>query len=666
MARMRSGNQRPLTIASAMGPAINAVRRSSRLLRRFRRRLRLIGGYPHIVSLLILFGPLLALVLAGKLARIDSQYFSIFEIADFLRSEIFFIASIMLLWGGMILAARTGLWRWVFTLIAAVLWLVICLTEVFGTGYQLTTGDDGFTYPLLVYAVKKLPQIAPMFTAEISKAIIPLLALGALIGLFGIAFGYLARRAGKRRTLKNRHNRKLGGMLVALSPAALIIAGLPGYYSNDLLASRALTVNAVLDVLDLVLNREPRTEPLRASFPTEARLVSAMKGADHPNLVIVVLESTRAQAVSVYNPGLETTPFLDQLAKTSTVAERAYAVVPQTSKSLVSILCGLESYLRRAVREARPDRGVPGKCLAGLLRDFGYQTAYFQSATKSFELRAGLVANFEYQTFLSGDEMDPAGLEEANYFGYEDGIMLGPSRQWLEQLGDRPFFTTYLTNTPHHPYLAPKRYGIHDFAENKELNRYLNSVYYVDHFVRDLIGQYKELGLYDNTVFIIMGDHGEGFGEHGRKQHITTIYDEGLRVPLLIHDGRNPQGATIEHPVSALDVLPTAIDLMGLRLEDGEYAGGPMLQRPDDAAVMSHCWRERQCMALVRGDIKLIHHFDNRPDELFDVAADPGEKHDIAADFPDIARAMRGELKAWRAGVNAYYRAYYRMMKSRG
>lgn len=633
-------------------------------LRRFRRRARLIGGYPHVVALLMLFVPLLVLTIGGKLARIDSQYFSPFELADFLRSEIFFITAIVLFWAGALVVAKSSRWRWVFTAAASVMWIVICLTEMLGTSYQMSTGDDGFTYPLFVYGIKKIPQIAPMFSAEFSKMFVPFVGLFALTALFAASFVYLGRRTGGNAKLRNRHNRLLGAGCMALSPLALIVAGLPGYYSNDLLASRDMTINAGLDIVDLLLNRDPPTDPIRASFPTEARLSSERISADHPNLVIVILESTGAGAVSINNPGLDTTPYLKELAETSTVVERAYTLVPQTSKALVAIICGLESYLRRAVREARPDRGVPGKCLAELLGDFGYRTGYFQSATRAFELRAGLIANFGFDDFASGDEMDPAGLEVANYFGYEDAIMLPPSREWLENVRGRPFFATYLTNTPHHPYLAPKRYGILDFAEDQERNRYLNSVRYLDHFVRDLIQQYKDLGLYDNTVFFILGDHGEGFGEHGRKQHISTIYDEAVRIPFLIHDGRDPKPGAIEQPVSVLDILPTAVELLGLRLENGVYAGLPMFTRPADAPVMSHCWRERQCMSMVRGDFKLIHHFDHRPDELFNLDADAGERFDIAGDFPELARDMRLELKTWRAGVNSYYRAYYRIMKA--
>ncbi len=95
--------------------------------------------------------------------------------------------------------------------------------------------------------------------------------------------------------------------------------------------------------------------------------------------------------------------------------------------------------------------------------------------------------------------MNTEGFERANYFGYEDDIMLEPSREWLEEHGDGPFLVTYKTLMPHHDYLAPTRYGRGDFVEDDWLNRYLNSVRYVDFFLKNLLDQYREMGLYKDT-----------------------------------------------------------------------------------------------------------------------------------------------------------------------
>ena len=90
--------------------------------------------------------------------------------------------------------------------------------------------------------------------------------------------------------------------------------------------------------------------------------------------------------------------------------------------------------------------------------------------------------------------------------------MLEPSKEWLEENGDEPFLAEYLTGTGHDDYRClSTRYGSEDFAEDEELNRYLNCLRYQDIFLKNLLDQYKEMGLYEKTIFVIYGDHGEGF-----------------------------------------------------------------------------------------------------------------------------------------------------------
>lgn len=173
-----------------------------------------------------------------------------------------------------------------------------------------------------------------------------------------------------------------------------------------------------------------------------------------------------------------------------------------------------------------------------MLGEQGYNSMVFQAATGKFEDRPQLVENFGYDGFIGLEEMDKTGFERAGYLGYEDDIMLEPSRKWLEENGDEgPFLTSYVTITPHHEWLAPDRYGLRDYdVEDPRFNRYLNTVRYVDFFTKNLIQQYKDLGLYEDTIFIVYGDHGEGFAEHGVRGHDNVIHEEGLRVPLIIHD----------------------------------------------------------------------------------------------------------------------------------
>ena len=283
-------------------------------------------------------------------------------------------------------------------------------------------------------------------------------------------------------------------------------------------------------------------------------------------MVFVILESTRARSVTPYAREMATTPFLGRLAERGLRVEHAYAVVPHTSKALVPIQCGVHPKITTAIQEANPG-GIPSACLAELLGAQGYATAFIQPAEEEFERRRGLVANFGFQTFL-GKESLPTGFEESSYFGYEDDSMLEPALAWVDrQTG--PFFLTVLTLTAHHDYRLPKSFPKRELAAEESLNRYLNALAYTDRFVERLFAGFDQRSLLAQTLFVIVGDHGEAFGEHGRSEHDNVLYEEGVAVPLLLVGAglEEMRGRAVGGLRETSDIVPTV-------------AGGPRLRGP--------------------------------------------------------------------------------------
>ena len=433
----------------------------------------------------------------------------------------------------------------------------------------------------------------------------------------------------------------------------------PGVYSSDIVMVRNLTLSTVATFFG-DWSEEKQTVAAH-DFPANARLISREDKQSTKNVALIVLESTRPQSLTVYNPELKTTPNLQALAEHSLVAHNAYTPVPRTSKALVSILCGIYPNMTVAITEARP-RGIPARCLPELLHEHGYHTGYFQSATERFENRREVVANMGFADFFPLEALDTQGFEKANYFGFEDDVLLPPSERWLRKHGDKPFLATYLTVTPHHPYFAPsQRYGRIKFNDDEVLNRYLNTVRYADIFVANLIEQYKRLGLYQNTVFVIVSDHGEAFYEHGRRHHSTVIYEEGLRVLTLIHDpSRFQEGIRVDVPTTHIDLLPTVAHLLGFELRDGNPEAANMLSLDEQRPIISSCFRARSCMSLRRGNLKYIHHFGQREDEIFDLDRDPTEQHSFLNRVPGIAASMRQEIISFRQKMMGRYALYHK------
>ena len=533
----------------------------------------------------------------------------------------------------------------------AVVWGAL---EVIANHFYSVTGST-FDLHLLFFSIGRFDETFDVIASEV-----PMTSwgfLGFVVTVFVVLPWGLRRWAKQHRDSSGESLR--GGdprITAAIGLGCLVLAVLPPIAEDYTAFARANVVNMVLSVQDVRI-----TGSLEDRFDRRAleqlQLVETAETDEGPtNVAIIILESTRARSTTVHNPEMETTPFLAELAEESTVAERAYATLPHTSKALVAMLCGIEPRLRMPITEAQTD-GLPARCLADLLGDEGYRSLFIQTATERFEDRPGLVDNMGYDDFIPEEGMDTSSYEPANYFGYEDAIMLPYSEDWLATHGDEPFLATYLTLTPHHDYLAPKeRYGRFEFADDDELNRYKNTLYYVDQFTRELFEQYREQGVYDDTLFVIMGDHGEAFGEHGRTQHDNVIWEEGIHVPLMIYDPTAPESERIDYPVSQIDLVPTIVDWLGYDVDGGDYPGMPIGESDEDRVVYSHCWYERRCMARIGQRLKYIDHFGQRAPEVYDIPDDPREQNNLADNKQSEIQQWRAEVYGWRESVNAMYR----------
>ena len=629
------------------------VRRSPLLSRR---------DWIYLLSLLI---PFIAydLVLKGYLVVSWPKDLGLVESLKLMRSDLLFSLGYALFWVGLFAAARKGRFRLLVVGLFHVATICTALISTVAYQYFMVTGstlDSGF----MLFSLSSPEGLGGVVKSEASPSIMALIFVVLAYALLG---PWLLTRMLDRDRSSDVHSRSLkapwllltgvGLVVFALFSLSLLPGGSGGIATPGKSFSLDLFVNVAITAAEAA-NSESFSGVADVTL-ADARLVPADGSEQRRNVVLVHLESTRAQSVTPYNEDLGTTPFLHELSKESLLAEQAYAVVPHTTNAMAASNCGIDPSLNPWQTSSLGDR-VLTRCLGDLLAEQGYDTAWFTSSTSTFEIERlpELVKNLGYEEFYPVETMDTEGFEQANYFGYEDDVMLEPSRKWLEEHKDGPFLATYETITPHHQYLAPeKRYGREEFDENDEVNRYQNSVRYQDFFLKNLFDQYKELGLYDNTVFVLYGDHGEGFGEHGRYQHDNTIYEEGIKIPLIFHDpGRFEEGERVTAPVSQLDILPTVVNLLGYEIEGGAYEGNSLLDPlPEDRTIMTSCWSESGCLASIKGTEKYVYHFDDAPDEFFDLSEDPLEKHNLAAAYPEEVEARRAELLEWRAKVNAMY-----------
>jgi lipoteichoic acid synthase len=583
---------------------------------------------------------------------------------NLMRSDIFFNLGYALVWTGLFATARGGPLRWTVVVLFHAMTTLVATVRTCAHQYFRQTGTT-LDYDILALWFPRFDEIKPMLK-------VPLLARVLLFfAAFYAALGpwLVTRAVGRWRGWSGISPTgtpgisllgSLGLCLQGLGFGALSLlagsspAGASRSFARDPLVNLILTgaKEAIAGEDDSNVGADGRAVERPA---TNARLVPT-PGTEKRNVVLIHLESTRARSVTPYNEGLETTPFLYELAKSSLLAERAYTTVPHTSKASVSVNCGIEPHLVQQATEANPG-GIPARGLADLLMEQGYGAVFFQSSTENFDNFRDLTKNFGYEEYYPLESMSTEGFERSNYFGYEDDIMLKPSEEWLKKRRSEPFVAEYLTGTAHHDYAPPARYESKDFSEDDLLNRYLNCVRYQDSFVKNLIDQYKALGLYDNTIFVIYGDHGEGFGEHGRYVHEDNPYEESLKVPLIIHaPGWFENGERVEGLSNLTDILPTVLEMLGYEVKDGEYPGYSLLHPvPKNRTLMFSCFNKNKCLASIRGFEKYIYHYGNQPDEFFDLSEDPSEERNLTDRRAEEAGERRGELLMWRSRVNAIY-----------
>src|SRR5215213_7722990 len=435
--------------------------------------------------------------------------------------------------------------------------------------------------------------------------------------------------------------------------AGSILAG-----AEDTSLARDPFINVALTGFEGPTTEEATSDPSTATNhpPAGASLVQTSQTKKR-NVVLIHLGSTRARSVTPYNEDLKTTPFLEELAKSSLLAERAYVVLPRSSKGSVAVNCGIEPPLYQGP-EFEPG-GIPVPCLAGLLKEQDYNTVFFQSSSEAMDQYGVVAENLGYEEYYPSESMDTEGFEATNYISYEDDIMLKPSEKWLKEHKDKPFLAQYLTGTGHDDYRClSTRYGSEHFAGDDLLNRYLNCLRLQDIFLENLIEQYKELGLYEDTIFVIYGDHREGFGEHGRFLHGDNPWEEALRVPLIIHDPKQfKTGERVEGPSNQTDILPTAVEMLGYEVENGEYPGDSLLRPlPGGRTLKFSCISSRKCLASIKGDEKYIYHYANQPEEVFNLSEDPLEEHNLAHQYSkEELDRRRQDLFQWHSSVNSQY-----------
>lgn len=384
----------------------------------------------------------------------------------------------------------------------------------------------------------------------------------------------------------------------------------------------------------LVLAAACGSRPAAPAVPPPAR-----------NLVLVTIDTLRADHVGAYGSKTVATPNLDRLAQEGAMALHASAHVPLTRPSHVSLLTGLYPAEHGIRDNVSPPLGKGVPVLAEILQQQGFRTGAFVSSIV-LSRQSGLARGFaQYSDRFEIGEDDARFLNTIQKRG---DTTVAEAAKWLGERGQERRFAWVHLYDPHDPYEPPEPY-----ASRYAGHLYDGEVAWSDELVGRLDAALGAAGLRGDTLLIVTSDHGEGLDEHGEAVHGFFVYETTLHVPFFARGPRVVPGTRITAVTRTVDVLPTALDLLGLadktpavsgRSLAPALAGRPMDDEPTFAEslvpLVHYGWSDLR--ALRDGRWKYI--LAPRP-EMYDLEQDPGERVNLVDQQPARARAFRTGLE---------------------
>ncbi len=389
---------------------------------------------------------------------------------------------------------------------------------------------------------------------------------------------------------------------------------------------------------------------LRSGRPESAEgaraLLASRKTPSDVNLLVVTLDTTRADRLGAYGFNRGTTPHLDALAEDAVVFEHATSAVPLTFPSHTTIFTG-EYPTRHGIRDNGGFFLDPSATtMAEVLKGAGYQTGAFIGAWV-LESRWGLSQGFDkYSDQFDLSKYKVISLGTVQKKGEE---VVNDALAWLDTVKTKKFFGWVHLYDAHTPYEPPE-----PFASRFPNQPYLGEIAYADAQVGRLLDWLKANGLDRNTVVVITGDHGESLGEHGEATHAYFVYDSTMHVPLIVKTPWNDKGRN-KSMVSLADIFPTVLDLIGLPPVKGPIDGTSLAlgivnpSAPVGGTAYAETYFPRyhfgwQHLRSLRSNE--YTYVDAPEPELYDRRTDPGETSNIYKAFSARAEDLRLKLEA--------------------
>ena len=423
-------------------------------------------------------------------------------------------------------------------------------------------------------------------------------------------------------------------------------------------------------------------------------VLGCQPASNPPNVLVIVLDTTRADALTGLGMSVRPTPRLDALAAEGVRYTAAFSTAFWTLPSHASLLTGLTPSAHGATSETN-HLPKAATTLAERLRDEGWRTGAF--ITNAWISRArGFAQGFD--RFFEAWKSESRGGDTYTL----DRAVVTAAVEWLDApAADEPFFMLLNLNSVHMPYSPDPLTHVELFPDPRPVDRvatlkqlkgmwghlggaltlddqdyqimrelYVAELARLDALLGELIDALAQRSLVDDTLIIVTSDHGENIGDHGMIDHLFSMYDSTIRIPLIVrYPGGVRAGETDARLASLIDIVPTVLEVVGLEPAGSSGDARSLLSVEDEprAFVVAENDRPINGIELMGGrfpdfDVSSIDHrtralrtrthkliwTDDGRVELYDLEADPGELHDLASSAPEMREQLLALLEEWR------------------
>lgn len=533
----------------------------------------------------------------------------------------------------------------VVALVFAILDAIVRRRRFGWTIYALLVGYVAINVPLV--HVTSSPLTWPMLNATSSalsdsiQAYVTPANIGLMLGV--VVSGVLVPRTVRRVSLP---------VFIAMTILFLLLAGL-GPVATRQVTTNGYHRNCVVALANSMFSRiesehsGPRGQALNwhdSPMPERRGTIPSLplknlRGAGKDfNVVLVILESAGAQYLKPYGATNDPMPTFTALADRSILFENAYTVYPESVKGLVSVL---NSRFPAFDTRAEQYEAVGSVSLASVLGGRGYRTSLFHSGRFMYLGMDAVVARQGFGTLEDAGHI--SGVHESS-FGVDEESTVDRLLQWIDEGPESSrFFAAYMPIAGHHPYDTP-RAG--PYPESDEINRYRNALHYADSALDRLITGLGKRRLLNETMLIIVGDHGQAFGQHdGNIGHTFFIYEENIHIPFLIRLPGMEINRRIKEVTSVIDLAPTILDILDVNCP-ASFQGRSLLRSHSNISLFFTDY-SLPLVGLRDGPWKFIHEIESGRSLLFELEHDRAESNNLADQHVSRVQTYRDHLMRW-------------------